>query len=53
LLNRFDDAQQTLSQALQIAPSQGDILANLVSAALRACDWDALESLLPRLLPAV
>ena len=53
LLNRFDDAQQTLSQALQIAPNQGDILANLVSAALRACDWDALESLLPRLLPAV
>ena len=53
LLNRFDQAQQVLSQALRIAPNQGDILASLVSAALRACDWDALEGVLPRLLPAV
>lgn len=53
LLNRFDEAQQALSQALQIAPNQSDILATLVSASLRACDWEALEDLLPRLLPAV
>src|SRR4051812_2917358 len=53
LLKRFDEAQQALSQALQIDPAQGDILASLVSAALRACDWDVLERSLPRLLPAV
>ena len=53
LLNRFDEAQRVLSQALQIAPNQGDILANLVSAALRACDWQILEEFLPQLLPAV
>lgn len=53
LLNRFDEAQQAFSQVLQIDPNQGDVLAGFAAAALRACDWEALERLLPRLLPAV
>jgi predicted O-linked N-acetylglucosamine transferase (SPINDLY family) len=53
LLNRFDEAQQALSRALQIHPNQSDILGSLAAAALRACDWETLEGLLPRLLPAV
>ena len=53
LLRRFDEAQRTLSQALRIDPSQGDIMASLASAAVGAGDWDAVEGLLPRLLPAV
>jgi protein O-GlcNAc transferase len=53
LLNRFDEAQQALSLALEIHPNHGDILGSLASASLRACDWETLEHLLPRLLPAL
>jgi protein O-GlcNAc transferase len=53
LLNRFDEAQQALGRALQIQPNNGDILGSLVSASVRACDWETLERLLPQLLPAV
>ena len=53
LLKRFDESQQALSRALEIQPNNGEILGSLVSAALRACDWDTLERLLPQLLPAV
>jgi predicted O-linked N-acetylglucosamine transferase (SPINDLY family) len=53
LLNRFDEAQQALFRALEIHPNHGDILASLVSASLRACDWEMLERLVPQLLPAV
>jgi len=53
LLKRFEEAQAALSRVLEIEPGHGDALANLVSAALRACDWGALERLLPRILPMV
>jgi predicted O-linked N-acetylglucosamine transferase (SPINDLY family) len=49
LLNRFDEAQQTLGRALQIQPGNGEVMGAFVSAALRACDWESLEPLLPRL----
>jgi predicted O-linked N-acetylglucosamine transferase (SPINDLY family) len=53
LLNRFDEAQQALSRSLEINPNHADSLGSLVSASLRACDWDTLDRLLPRLLPAL
>ena len=53
VLKRFDEAQQMLARALDMDPSNGDALGSLASAALRACDWDALERLLPRLFSAV
>jgi protein O-GlcNAc transferase len=52
-LNRFDEAQQVLARALEIDPNHGDTLGCLASAALRACDWETLESLLPRIFLAV
>jgi predicted O-linked N-acetylglucosamine transferase (SPINDLY family) len=53
LLRRFDEAQAALTQVVELQPGSGDALAQLVSAALRACDWEALERLLPRVLPMV
>ena len=43
ILNRFDEAQQVLAHALQLAPNQAIYWVSLVSAALRACDWETLE----------
>ncbi|MEO8302346.1 MAG: tetratricopeptide repeat protein, partial [Rhizomicrobium sp.] len=53
VLKRFDQAQGFLTDALKAAPGNGEILGSLVSAALRACDWETLESLLPRLISAI
>lgn len=52
-LKRFDEAQQLLGRAFQLNPQQSDVLGSLVSAALHACDWPALEQLLPLLLAKV
>lgn len=52
-LKRFDEAQQLLARALEIDPSHGDALGGLASAALRACDWGAVERLLPRIVSAI
>jgi len=53
VLKRFDEAQQFLTRALAADPSNGEILGSLVSAALRACDWETLEPLLPRLFSGI
>jgi predicted O-linked N-acetylglucosamine transferase (SPINDLY family) len=47
LLKRFDEAQRMLARAFALEPRHPDTLGSLVSAALRACDWAALEQLLP------
>ena len=52
-LKRFDEAQGFLTRALAAAPDNGEILGSLVSAALRACDWETLEPLLPRLFSGI
>ena len=52
-LNRFDEAEQVLGRAFQLDPNHSDTLGLLVSAALRACDWPALDDLLPLLLAKV
>jgi protein O-GlcNAc transferase len=52
-LNRFDEAQQMLGRAFQLDSNHSDTLGLLVSAALRACDWPALDNLLPLLLTKV
>ena len=52
-LKRFDEAQHFLAGALRAAPSNGEILGSLGSAALHACDWETLEPLLPVLFSAV
>ena len=52
-LNRFDEAEQVLGRAFQLDPGHSDALGCLVSAALRACDWPALDHLLPTLLAKV
>ena len=52
-LNRFDEAEQVLGRAFQLDPNHSDTLGLLVSAALRACDWPALDNLLPVLLAKV
>ena len=52
-LNRFDEAEQVLGRAFQLDPGHSDVLGCLVSAALRACDWPALDHLLPTLLAKV
>jgi predicted O-linked N-acetylglucosamine transferase (SPINDLY family) len=53
LLQRFDEAQRALSEVLERDPNHGDALGALAAAALRACDWETLEQLLPRLFSAV
>jgi predicted O-linked N-acetylglucosamine transferase (SPINDLY family) len=53
LLKRFEQAQQFLTGALKADPANGEILGSLVSAALRACDWETLEPLLPRFFVGV
>ena len=53
VLKRFDEAQTFLARALAADPGNGEILGSLVSAALRACDWDTLEPLLPRLFSGI
>lgn len=53
MLKRFDEAQAMLTQAVQLDPHHPDALGSLVSAALHACDWPALERLLPVLLAKV
>jgi len=52
-LNRFDEAEQVLGRAFQLDPNHSDTLGLLVSAALRACNWPALDNLLPLLLAKV
>jgi len=52
-LNRFDEAEQILGRAFQLDPNRSDTLGLLVSAALRACDWPALDNLLPVLTAKV
>jgi protein O-GlcNAc transferase len=52
-LNRFDEAEQVLGRAFQLDPNHSDTLGLLVSAALRACDWPALDNLLPLLLAQI
>ena len=52
-LNRFDEAEQVLGRAFQLDPNHSDTLGLLVSAALRACDWPALDNLLSLLLAKV
>jgi predicted O-linked N-acetylglucosamine transferase (SPINDLY family) len=52
-LNRFDEAEQILGRAFQLDPNHSDTLGLLVSAALRACDWPALDNLLPLLVTKV
>ncbi len=53
LLKRFDESEQVLARALEINPGNGDILGSLAAAALRACDWETIERLLPRIFSAV
>ena len=53
ILKRFDEAQAFLTRALAADPGNGEILGSLVSAALRACDWETLEPLLPRLFSGI
>jgi predicted O-linked N-acetylglucosamine transferase (SPINDLY family) len=52
-LNRFDEAGQVLGRALQLDPNHSDTLGLLVSAVLRACDWPALDELMPLLIARV
>jgi len=52
-LKRYDEAQRFLAGALRAAPSNGEILGSLGTAALHACDWESLEPLLPTLFSAV
>jgi predicted O-linked N-acetylglucosamine transferase (SPINDLY family) len=52
-LKRFDEAQQMLGRAFHLNPHHTDALGSLVSAALHACDWPALDHLLPLLLAKV
>ena len=52
-LKRFDEAEQILARALKIDPNHGDILGCLATAALRACNWETVERLLPRLFLAI
>src|SRR5579863_5972639 len=52
-LNRFDEAEQVLGRAFQLDANHSDTLGLLVSAALRACDWPALDNLVPLLLAKV
>jgi protein O-GlcNAc transferase len=49
-LKRFGEAQQALARTLELEPGHRDALGCMASAALRACDWEALEALLPRIL---
>lgn len=49
-LKRFDHAQAVLRHAVQLDPNHSDAFGNLVSAALQACDWPAVDGLLPGLL---
>lgn len=53
VLKRFNEAQAVLARAVQLDPHHSDALGNLVSAALRACDWSALDQLLPVLVARV
>jgi len=53
LLKRFDKAEQVLARALEVNPGNGDILGSLAAAALRACDWEMIERLLPRIVSAI
>jgi predicted O-linked N-acetylglucosamine transferase (SPINDLY family) len=49
-LNRFDEAGQALSRSYQLDPNHSDSLGSLLSAALHACDWAAVDRLLPAAL---
>ena len=53
VLKRFDEAQRAFARTLEINPGHPDALGHLASAALRACDWETLEPLLPKLFSAV
>jgi predicted O-linked N-acetylglucosamine transferase (SPINDLY family) len=50
VLNRFDEAGQALMQAFKLDPKNPDILGSLISAALKRCDWESLEQMLPAAL---
>lgn len=49
-LNRFEEAREILQQVVERDPGRPDALGSLASAALRACDWEMLEQILPSLL---
>ncbi len=49
VLKRYDEAQSLLARARQADPGNAEIFGALVLAALHACDWEALEPLLPSL----
>jgi len=50
VLKRFDEAGQVLMQAFELDPRSPDILGSLISAALKSCDWESLEQMLPAAL---
>ena len=50
VLKRFEEARQALLQASLSDARNPDILGSLISAALKACDWENLAQLLPRAL---
>lgn len=50
VLKRFEESRQVLLQASLSDPRNLDILGSLISAALKACDWENVEQLLPRAL---
>jgi predicted O-linked N-acetylglucosamine transferase (SPINDLY family) len=49
-LNRFEEAKDMLAMAVERDPHHPHALGSLLSAALRACDWEMLERILPMLL---
>ena len=50
VLKRFDEAGQALTQAFKLDPKNPDILGSLISAALKGCNWETVEQLLPAAL---
>jgi len=52
-LKRFGEAQQALARTLELEPGHGDALGCMASVVLRACDWETLEAMLPRILQGV
>lgn len=50
VLDHFDEAEQLLARACQLDPGHSDALGSLLSAAVRACDWAALDQILSRAL---
>lgn len=53
LLKRADEAAQVLTQAFKADPRNPDILGALISAALRSCNWEELDQMLPPALAGI